>query len=337
MRSISKRWAVFLITLLVAASLCSVAFAESTSSGSIVRLTEDIYVNEGYTVEGDVVSISGNVYVNGNVKGNAVSIAGDVIVNDGTVNGDAVSVAGNVKVGQGGKVLGKTVQVLGGAYRGSGGGLRDYLIPRIFSNSMSKPISAILSFVDFLVMFIFAAIAYAIKPGRSDEISAVIGEDVGRKLGIGALAVIGLPILLIVASVVLAITIVGIIIVPFIWLAYLVALIVAVVPVYIFIGRKAAEVLGNKNPTGYGSIALGVLTLWVIRLASSMMGGSVTGFINGVISLSVLFIGAGSLMDHISKNHRSNNVNVRRGRYECPRSEDDGPAAGEDRTDAAGE
>jgi DNA-binding transcriptional regulator YhcF (GntR family) len=92
------------VLLLLPFAIDAHASAPEDISGGIVKMSGDVYVNEGTTVEGDVVTLRGNIYINGSVTGNAVAVFGDIIVNDGQVLGDAISVSGKVTVGEKGKI-----------------------------------------------------------------------------------------------------------------------------------------------------------------------------------------------------------------------------------------
>ena len=75
---------------------------ESSDITDIVRVGENITIEAGQTVRGDVVAVGGTVTVLGHVRGDAVAIGGDVdLTGGGTVDGDAVSVGGTVKRGEG--------------------------------------------------------------------------------------------------------------------------------------------------------------------------------------------------------------------------------------------
>jgi len=78
----------------------------------MVRFGEDITIEEGRTISGDVVSIGGSVKVMGEVIGDVVSVGGDVRVGpSGIVEGDAVSVGGRVIEEEGSQVRGSNVSV----------------------------------------------------------------------------------------------------------------------------------------------------------------------------------------------------------------------------------
>lgn len=84
----------------------------STEDGGQVRMGSDITVREGQVVEGDVVSIGGDVDIAGLVEGDAVSIGGVLRLRDtARIDGDAVSVGGRMEKSAGARVRGETTIV----------------------------------------------------------------------------------------------------------------------------------------------------------------------------------------------------------------------------------
>ncbi|MDD3179444.1 MAG: RDD family protein [Opitutaceae bacterium] len=98
-----------------------------------VALFNDNRVEEGETIEGDVVSIIGDTFIDGETTGDAVAVMGNVIINgtaeqnvvavmgsntiNGTVQGDAIAVMGDLTLGPKAIVTGKAVCVGGEIHR----------------------------------------------------------------------------------------------------------------------------------------------------------------------------------------------------------------------------
>lgn len=299
MKYLSKAILVFAISLFVMFPLgvTANALGSSTSSG-IFEMSGDIYVNEGDAITGDVVTISGDIYINGTVSGNAVAPFGDIIVN-GKVMGDAVTVTGRIRIGQNGRVSGNTVEALGGSVSNP----RSFRRNPFTANPLSRIPSVVMSLFRAIILFMLTALVYVIMPDKVNEMSNTTAANFGKRLGIGVLTAIGTPIAMIVATILLIITLIGIIIVPFLWLAFLILGLVAVVPAYIFIGRKIVELGGNKNISAFAGLSAGVFIVWIIKTIFSF-GGIFTSWINGLISLLVLSLGLGILLDYITTQRR---------------------------------
>lgn len=76
----------------------------------VVRFGEDILIDEDQEIEGNVVSVGGNVEVRGAVHGDVVSIGGKVRVRSGgSVDGDVVSMGGQVDKLPGAHIRGSDV------------------------------------------------------------------------------------------------------------------------------------------------------------------------------------------------------------------------------------
>ncbi len=83
------------------------------NGADIVGYWEGIDIEETETVEGNAVSVIGNVTVKGKVSGSVVALGGDVfLVNGGKVAGDAVAVAGSVNVEPEAKLAGRRIETI---------------------------------------------------------------------------------------------------------------------------------------------------------------------------------------------------------------------------------
>ncbi|KPU43628.1 hypothetical protein OXPF_30690 [Oxobacter pfennigii] len=287
--------------ILISLSFEGYVYANSAGDrqGGIVKLSGDIYVNEGSSILGDAVTLRGDIYVNGSVTGNAVTLFGDIIVN-GTVMGDAVTVSGKITVGDKGRVLGNTVEAIDGSVsqRLPGSYRYDFNMPGRNRTFWGRFTGSLLSFSGYLVLFLFSALVYLIMPKKIHEMAQSIEQDMGRKAGLGVLTLIGSPLIMIILSILLAITILGIVVIPFAWIAYAIAMLVGMVPVYLYLGRKISLAVTSRQYESYGAIAAGLLILWLIKVASSF-GGVYTGWINVIINMALYVIGIGTLFDYI--------------------------------------
>lgn len=87
---------VFIVLLLVLLGTGIAAAADDTL-GSIVQWNTDVVIPEGHTVNGDVITIFGDIEVLGTVNGNCIAVLGNVEVRgSGQVRGDSVAVLGSM-------------------------------------------------------------------------------------------------------------------------------------------------------------------------------------------------------------------------------------------------
>jgi hypothetical protein len=176
-------------------------------------------VGAGERVAGDVLTYRGDLEVLGEVDGNAISIGGDLIVQTGaTIRGDAIALGGTVRH-EGGLVMGESRSVAGHA-------------PGIEPLFAERPAAVrgpreVLSFVAawFAVM---AAISFAVLLlARSNLVTAAdrIRNDFGKALLVGLIGQLALAPALVLLVAGLALTIIGILLIPFALVAYLLAVI----------------------------------------------------------------------------------------------------------------
>ncbi len=81
-----------------------------SESGDIVRFGEDIIIEVGEVVSGDVVAIGGDIQIAGTVAGDVVAVGGDVVAKStAVIRGDAVSVGGKVTKEPGAELRGSRI------------------------------------------------------------------------------------------------------------------------------------------------------------------------------------------------------------------------------------
>lgn len=275
------------------------AEAASDSYGSIIEIWDDIYVGNDNSVDGDVVSVFGTIEVDGDVSGSVVSIFGNITIN-GKVLGDTVAVFGNINKGDNGEVLGSTVEALGGRYPAN---VSKYYYnyeyrPGFHFNPLGKVAGSVFSLILSTVLFIISAFIYLIIPSRLSEMADTIDSNIGKRFGIGFLSLICTPVAMVLLTIVLAITIIGAIIIPFAWMAYLAAGIVSLIPVYIYTGLKIGYAASNKKMTALGALAVGIYSIWLVQTIISL-GGGFTIWINTLMSFAAFLLGTGTLIDYI--------------------------------------
>jgi hypothetical protein len=225
-----------LIMLLLLLGLCvpGIAFAQGGEqplvipagqhvAGSVATLSQAIVV-EG-AVDGDVTSWSGAITIAGNVGGDVVSYAGLVtIVPTGKVAGHVLASGGELRVASGAAVAGQAI-------RGAGGGdalasLLDLFTP--VSGSGDSPIGRVLFGAVLGVLLVAFCLLYiAFWPRRMQIASATLQQLAPRALSLGLLtsmtlslmlpplaamliaSVVGVPVLLVVLALTLAVYIYG--------------------------------------------------------------------------------------------------------------------------------
>jgi hypothetical protein len=252
--------------------------------------TGDMIVPAGTTTSGSVMVIRGNLDVYGNVDGAATAILGDVIVHDGgRVRGGAVALMGHVR-NEGGSILGviKDVGTTHNRSTVSFGGR-----PRTTIGSL---VSALIWLVVLLLIGTFVLFFMRDYFKRTVE---VITNETGRSLLTGVLAGLATIPAVVALCIALAITIIGILLIPIGIGAFMIAVsgigilgFLAVAHVAgIAISRKSAsETPGGEELQYLFTGILAFSALWIIAAAFTWF--PILGALLRVLAFSVTFVAA---------------------------------------------
>lgn len=201
-----------LASLAVLTVLGPSAVAQAESSDR-TALSEDVRVEAGERVDGDVVVVAAGAHIAGEVTGDVVVVAGDVVVEgSGVVGGDLVVTGGNLVVREGARLSGDRVEItslsiaagdllgkLNGASSASPPAPDAPLIEVHGERSLSNPMalqptwlrvttgvlcSMLLLVLGHLFMWLF--------PERSRNLRRTIEASPGTSLAMGGLVTIGL-------------------------------------------------------------------------------------------------------------------------------------------------
>jgi len=197
-------------------------------------------------VDGDVVVIGGNVEIDDCVRGDVVIVMGDARIHDGAdIDGELVCVGGESHVDQGAKVHGQTVDVGGGI--GPGRFLRFHWLRNWFSQCVMKlrPLAPGVGWVWWIAGFFFV-LCFLIEVLFPHPVRCCANQISARPattFAVGILVKLAVPIL----CLMLPLTIVGIVLVPFLIVAaFLTAL----------VGKTALlECFGGKIGGAFGMSA----------------------------------------------------------------------------------
>ena len=288
--------------LLIPALLISyLAFSASPAQALEKEIFGDVVVEEGEVAD-EVSTAWGDVVVRGRVTGDVHSGFGDVTV-EGPVGGDVAAgfgdirvggpVGGNVKAGFGDMVLLRGAQVAGEARLGYGSMKEQHPDASVGSGvqtavtndeplSVTSP-STIVKGVMTLG-FVAAALLLSVVAPRPLRASARFIESApGRSLFIG---IVSVPVVII-GSVLLALSGVGLLILPFAWPAYLVIL--------LFGALAAAYALGSRLVLATGRYRAGD-TLAAIIGALLVAAVSLIPILGGIVLTGLVLLGTGAAL-----------------------------------------
>jgi hypothetical protein len=250
------------------------------NSGDIVRIGGNARVAAGEVVFGDVVVIGGRSEIDGEVRGNVVTIGGAMRLGpQADVRGDAVAIWAHLDRAPGARVGGEFVDIGTGVWIGPGNlGLPRGGFPR-FPSVMGLVGTLLRLGLLMMLGWLFVAVARVPVQRIADRAAA---EPVKAGL-VGVLVeVLFLPILVVVI-VLLAISIIGIpllALVPLALLALVLVLIAGFTAMALRVGQWIGG-LGSNQPEAYTAVAIGTIVLLsfaVMAKLAFLAGGFVAGF-----------------------------------------------------------
>lgn len=188
---------------------------ELSRSGNIMRVGNDITIEEDQTVAGDVLAVGGDVNVMGHVEGDVVSMGGDIrLESTARVDGDVVCMGGNLHEEDGAVVGGQRVTAAGGRET-----TKRRVEERVHGTSRGLVGAIIWALITFGVAWAFASIA----PGRTAAAVEMVKREPGAATVVGFLTLLlagPLFLVIIILGVLLCITIIGIPLALAAWCAY---------------------------------------------------------------------------------------------------------------------
>ncbi len=187
----------------------------------VVQIGEDIVIERGEHVLGHVFAMGGSVTVRGIVDDDVVAAGGDVILEEGAqVRGDAVSIGGNVEKAPGATILGSSV---------SFGNLPAGLLGLQGLNFIGHGFDAVGRVFKILFWLLIAWVTVTLTRERARRITARIDGETLASLGYGLLGIMAIApatIVVALAAVLLAVTIIGIPVAVLLLLGYSLAIVV---------------------------------------------------------------------------------------------------------------
>lgn len=221
----------------------------------------------GDTVRGDAAVVDGPLAVHGTVRGDALAVNGDVIIHPGgRVTGDVATHGGLPRILPGGLVEGQ-VLTLGGNEAAAAPLRRD--VP----NTTWENVKLVLGLLGIFAVIGVGVLVFA--EGTLTEAVESLQQRFGRAFWVGIVVQLAVIPVLVVLSVALVLTVVGILLLPFAIVAY----VVAVAGLFTFGLLAAARLAGGamRGPVRasgrsqhLGALARGLLlffALWMVAAA----------------------------------------------------------------------
>jgi hypothetical protein len=261
------------------------------------------------TVRGTVVA-QGPVDVRGRVEGSVVSLHGDVNVHKGgVVTGDALAVGGRVNADSG-RVLGE-IRAMAALPSVLGGGkvAADVRTPAQRTADAARMVSG-----TFAILLVIAIGVLLFAGPNLDEVVATIEREFVRAFWYGVLGqLVVLPALLILILA-LAVSVIGILLIPFAIVAYAIACAGLVTLGFLAVTRLVGGAIwrggdASARARAFGAIALGVVvffTLWMVAalLAWAPLTATVVRAAALAATWSAMTLGLGAAIISRAGTHR---------------------------------
>jgi hypothetical protein len=259
-------------------------------------------VAAGENVSGSIAAWHGTLDVAGHVDGNAVAVGGDVVIHPGAViGGDALAVGGKVR-NEGGTVAGEMRSISALTV-----GPIPVTPPRTAAQTARRSVSLAVGWYLVLAVIGLAVVLFA--RGNLETISDRIRSDFTRSFLYGLAGQVLLVPAFVAMIVALAITIIGLVLIPFAIVGFFLALAGALALGFIAISfvigdaamrwRGAAVGGGRAQLLQFLLIGLSIyLVLWVVAGAVGGFGalGGLVRFIVAVLTWVALTAGFGATL-----------------------------------------
>ncbi len=222
------------------------------NGGSIVKVMDDIHISEEMVVNGDVVAIMGDIGIDGRVRGDVVSVMGDIRINN-KVDGNVISIMGRMKEGPMAQIHGDIIQVIGGRNIVIGG--KDISPPFGQFFRWSFRISRL------IILLALVVLTYALLPKQEEAMALALSKNPIKKFVKGLVTLLAMPLVFIITL----LSILGIPLIPFIVVAFVIAMIIGYVGVALFVGNRINDTAKTEMNV-YIRLLIGVIILWLLRL-----------------------------------------------------------------------
>lgn len=264
------------------------------STGDRVQVFGDARVAANEHVTGQVVAVIGSVRVDGEVGDQVVAVLGSVDLGpNAVVRGDVVSVGGRVRRAEGAEIRGSVTEVAlsnvavpvnvdwPGVWWGPRYGMGFGGVPRLIG-----------SLFRLMLLMLFAGLAFVIARPTVEAAAARVADNPVQATFVGlAVEILLLPTLLL-TSLILVITVIGIpllLLMPFLILFLLLLAVVGFAGVAGALGAWFRNRTGTAIPDGFAAIAVGVVVILLPLLVGRLLG--MGGW--GVTPIAFLFVAAG--------------------------------------------
>lgn len=274
------------------------------------------------TVDGDVAVFGGDLDLIGRVTGDGAVFGGN-LNNRGQIKGDVAVIGGTVVLDSSSIVEGD-ISTLGGSLERDEDAIVEGEVTTIGIEGLGKigpRISKILKWQErmpfagalrgmfvilaVIILYVINLLLLLVFPSAIDRITDKIKSNVWISVGIG----VGLEVLYVPIIVLLAVSIIGIPIIPLFVLAVIIALLFGFTAISFIIGERIMKGMKSQTENRLGIFSLGWIALMIIPILGLLLKGfRVGGSLIFVIGLAILYvtmtIGAGGVVFSLFKRRK---------------------------------
>ena len=242
-----------MLFLILGLILCSVVTVRAESP-SVVKIGSDLTIEEGTKVH-NVLVVGAQITVEGTVENHVTAIGGSVVLaRTAVVGGNIFCLGGIIVRGKGSEVRGSITEI------------NSNDISQAVTNALSEEwegwswIFAVISISIFLGLLIITVVTVLLIPKPVRLISAAIMEKPLKVTlwGLGGL------VLIVPLAVLLAISVIGIVLIPLEMTIVLCAALIGFISVSQLVGRKLFAVLKRNDQSMMRESVWGLIILWLI-------------------------------------------------------------------------
>jgi hypothetical protein len=229
----------------------------------VVQFGKKIVIGPDELVNGDVVSIGGDIIIEGKVMGDVAAIFGSVDLGAAAiVNGEVVSILGEVDREDGSVVRGETA-VIGRHHRN---GLVFPIGP--FGESVGGAVAKVILFVITLLLMLM--VFYFIAPRMANAAAHASGSFL-KSFGVGLLVLIAGTVLVAVLAIILAITIVGIPVAVLLVLSFIALFVLGYFVSALALGSFVARKFNIERESVFVHGFIGVFLLSILGIVAAFL------------------------------------------------------------------
>lgn len=271
-----KKNALLILLLITGLFLCSASTVRADSA-NIFKIGSNVTIEEGTKVR-NVLAIGGQITVDGVVENNVVSIGGSIVLTRTAVVGGSVFTLGGIIVrGRGAEVYGTLTEI------------NTDDISAAITNALSEEwegwswIFAIVSLSIFLGILLVTILTVFLIPKPVRLISSAIKE---KPFKVTVWGLTGL-VLVVPLAVLLAISVIGIVLIPMEMAIVLFAVILGFIAISQLVGRKLFTVLKRHDQSLMRETVWGLIILWLIGWIP---------YVGWMIKMCAIVIGLGGVL-----------------------------------------